>query len=302
MLITILTSFLLPIFFIGTLWKAKDKNLTDWLLKLILVTVSLLLVYLIGRWDFISYYFRYIFVILFLLAAYFSFQNIPDRQLHIPRDSKTIISMVFNLLVIGFMGYLSILSLKGFSPDQNAVALEFPFKNGTYYIGGGGNSRLINNHQVQFSQKYAIDVVKLNGYGANASLTRSSLEDHEIWGDSLFSPCDGVVLLAVDQFPDAPGANRDYKNPAGNHVVISYQGHKVVMAHFRQGSIVVASGDTVSTGQYLGKVGNSGNTSQPHLHLHIESGGGDLEILSGNGVPMTFDGKFLVRNDLVRRD
>ncbi len=302
MLVTFLISFLLPLFFIGTLWKAKDKNLTDWLLKLLLVTALLLFVYLIGRWDFLSYYFRYIFAILFLLATYFSFRNIPDRQLHIPKDGKSIFSVLFNLLIIGFMGYLSFLAVKGFSPDRDAVALEFPLKNGTYYIGGGGNSRLINNHQVQFSQRYAIDVLKLNGYGANANLFPGSLDDYEIWGDSLYSPCDGVVLLAVDQFPDAPGANRDFENPAGNHVVISYQGHKVVMAHFRQGSIVVASGDTVSSGQYLGQVGNSGNTSQPHLHLHIETGGGELEILSGNGVPMSFDGKFLVRNDLVRRN
>ncbi|MEZ7171746.1 M23 family metallopeptidase [Sporosarcina sp. OR05] len=64
------------------------------------------------------------------------------------------------------------------------------------------------------------------------------------------------------------------------------------MAHMKEGSVAVAKGDTVTTGQLLGKVGNSGNTSEPHLHIHAE--------LDGKGVPLTFDGRFLVRNQLVK--
>ena len=57
-------------------------------------------------------------------------------------------------------------------------------------------------------------------------------------------------------------------------------------------SVVVAQGDKVTTGQILGKVGNSGNTSEPHLHIHAEK--------DGKGVPITFNDRFLVRNSLVR--
>ncbi|MGI9182408.1 MAG: hypothetical protein ACR2H9_18165 [Longimicrobiaceae bacterium] len=52
---------------------------------------------------------------------------------------------------------------------------------------------------------------------------------------------------------------------------------------------------------WLGRVGNSGNTTQPHLHIHGERGGTATSILDGEGVPIRFDGHFLVRNSLVRR-
>ncbi len=54
----------------------------------------------------------------------------------------------------------------------------------------------------------------------------------------------------------------------------------------------------VREGDVLGRVGNSGDTSQPHLHLHAERGGEPGEILNGEGVPMEIAGRFLVRNSL----
>lgn len=58
----------------------------------------------------------------------------------------------------------------------------------------------------------------------------------------------------------------------------------------QKGSIVVKEGDEIKTGQALGKVGNSGNTSEPHLHIHAEK--------DGLGVPITFNNRFLVRNSV----
>ncbi|TMZ49982.1 M23 family metallopeptidase, partial [Klebsiella pneumoniae] len=54
-----------------------------------------------------------------------------------------------------------------------------------------------------------------------------------------------------------------------------------------------AEGDVVREGQLLGTVGNSGNTSEPHLHIHAEK--------DGEGVPIRFGGRFLVRNNLMRK-
>lgn len=63
-------------------------------------------------------------------------------------------------------------------------------------------------------------------------------------------------------------------------------------------SITVAAGMRVEVGDVLGQVGNSGNSSQPHLHLHAERGGEPEEILTGAGVPIELGGRFLVRNSL----
>jgi len=65
-----------------------------------------------------------------------------------------------------------------------------------------------------------------------------------------------------------------------------------------QDSIKVREGDIVNKGEILGRFGNSGKTSQPHLHIHAERGGTPGEILNGSGVPITFNERFLVRNSL----
>ena len=64
-------------------------------------------------------------------------------------------------------------------------------------------------------------------------------------------------------------------------------------------SLLVAVGDKVKTGQPIGRAGNTGNTSEPHLHIHAEKGGNEIPILKGEGIPIIFDGRFLVRNSLV---
>jgi murein DD-endopeptidase MepM/ murein hydrolase activator NlpD len=60
----------------------------------------------------------------------------------------------------------------------------------------------------------------------------------------------------------------------------------------------VKKGDPVNKGQPLCRVGNSGNTSEPHLHIHVIKTGGDL-LYEGEGVPMKFHNRFLVRNDII---
>ena len=94
--------------------------------------------------------------------------------------------------------------------------------------------------------------------------------------------------------PDLTPPHSDPAHPVGNHVALACDGHDAIvyLAHMQEGSVLVQTGDEVQTGQPLGKVGNSGNTSEPHLHIHAE--------LDGKGVPLTFDGRFLVRNQIVR--
>ena len=72
----------------------------------------------------------------------------------------------------------------------------------------------------------------------------------------------------------------------------------VLLAHMKRGSVAVKKGEVVEGGRLLGKVGNSGNTSEPHLHVHaIRTGSGST--LEGEGVPIEFDGRFLIRGSLI---
>ncbi len=124
------------------------------------------------------------------------------------------------------------------------------------------------------------------------------------FGAVVTSPCAGEVLTAQDGREDFRPPASDPEKPAGNHVVVRCAetgdgpAVDVLLAHLRQGSVAFEEGDEVSDGQWLGNVGNSGNTTEPHLHVHaVRSGSGS--VLEGEGVPIRFDGRFLVRNSLV---
>ncbi|HYO97165.1 MAG TPA: M23 family metallopeptidase, partial [Polyangiaceae bacterium] len=87
---------------------------------------------------------------------------------------------------------------------------------------------------------------------------------------------------------------------AGNHVELRCGAYHVVLAHLQRGSVAGEVGARVNVGARLGVVGNSGNTSEPHLHIHaVSARAADREqwLWKGSGVPLTFGGRFLVRGD-----
>jgi murein DD-endopeptidase MepM/ murein hydrolase activator NlpD len=106
----------------------------------------------------------------------------------------------------------------------------------------------------------------------------------------------------VDDLPDLLPGDMDRKHIAGNHIVIQFDGSEtyIGLAHLMQGSVKVKPGERVSTGQPIARVGNSGNTSEPHLHIHAKRGGNPKSMLDGAGVPMRFGGGWLIRNSIVR--
>ena len=76
--------------------------------------------------------------------------------------------------------------------------------------------------------------------------------------------------------------------PAGNHVVLDLgNGEYTLLAHLQHGSLRVRAGDHVKAGQPLGLCGNSGNTSEPHVHMHLQ----DRPKLFGDavGLPLEFE-------------
>jgi murein DD-endopeptidase MepM/ murein hydrolase activator NlpD len=100
----------------------------------------------------------------------------------------------------------------------------------------------------------------------------------------------------MNVIPDSP-VNELYKASRGmNQVVLQCGDVRVLMGHLLQGSITVQEEDWVQAGQPLGKVGNSGKSKRPHLHIQADKSSGDFDP-----VPVLFDGMFLVRNSIVVR-
>ena len=144
----------------------------------------------------------------------------------------------------------------------------------------GGDTELLNYHAPVPVQRHAYDLVIWND-GATYIGDGSENVQYYAWGQSVLAPSDGTVVEVLDGLEDlAPNMISDPSraagidpnmHPAGNHVIIQTgEGEYLLIAHFQQGTISVADGDTVRTGDVLGLVGSSGNSSEPHIHIHLQ--------------------------------
>lgn len=181
-----------------------------------------------------------------------------------------------------------------------AVQLAPPFE-GEWLVLQGGRSPLQNHHLAADNQRFALDLVRLDegrvfGDGAGNAAVHS-------WEQPLLSPTDGTVVFTRGDVEDADGLNvvSEAAEAAGNAVVIELDsGRFVVLAHLRRGTLRVRAGDRVRTGDPLARVGNSGNTTLPHLHLQVQTHR-DLWHADNRSLPFAFapGGRALARNDRV---
>lgn len=193
--------------------------------------------------------------------------------------------------------------------DIAVIDIAPPFARGTYLIGHGGSRPLFNPHLEALDptrqslrpyrgQAYALDVLRLDRLGRRArGLAPSDLEAYHIFGTAVRAPCAGEIVHAEDHHPDLPVGETDRRNPAGNHVRLACGEALLVLAHLQAESLLVSAGDAVEAGDALAAIGNSGNTSEPHLHLHAQRPGPTEAPLAGEPLQLTIDGRYLVRND-----
>jgi hypothetical protein len=147
----------------------------------------------------------------------------------------------------------------------------FPVGGRWYVVQGGG--RLLNHHTVVAAQRGAIDLVRGSYRG-----DRRRLSSYAAYGEPVVAPCAGWVVAAVDGIEDQVPGGVWPAPPYGNHVRIDNGAEIVTVAHLRPGSVAVAVGEQVRAGQFLGAVGNSGNSFAPHLHLQAERDGVGLDL------------------------
>lgn len=286
---------ILPFIFIYSLWRGSFGSKLEWLLELLTTVVFVVWVFQAGSWDWVSYYLRFVWLALLIVAVICSWKKTRALPFRTTFNSKQKLSMGIYAVLLLVFGLYNVFVFSSYTTNEQGIALTFPLNNGTYYVGQGGSHVQMNYHHTYPPQKYALDIVKLNQFGTRAGgLYPKELGKYAIYDDELYSPCNGEVLETRDDLPDLTPPNTDPERPEGNYVALSCENIDAVVyiAHMQEGSVTIEKGGKVTEGQMIGKVGNSGNTTEPHLHIHAEK--------DGVGVPIRFDDRFLVRNSLVR--
>ena len=156
-------------------------------------------------------------------------------------------------------------------PEHNATSLRLPF-DGEWYIFWGGDTKEKNYHVTNVSQRYAFDIVKTDSFGRHARTDGRRNEDFYAWEQPVLAPAAGTVVEAIDGVRDNdPGVMNPF-SAMGNSVMIMHSDSEYsVFSHFRNGSVKVKAGDKVTKGQLLGLCGNSGNSTEPHIHYHLQN-------------------------------
>jgi murein DD-endopeptidase MepM/ murein hydrolase activator NlpD len=171
--------------------------------------------------------------------------------------------------------------------------------------------------RARIAQRFAIDWVKVGPDGRTFSGDRLKNESYHAYGAHVLAVADAVVASVKDGIPEnVPGLTSravpmTLENIAGNHVILDIgKGRYVLYAHLQPNQIRVSQGQKVRRGQVIGLVGNSGNSTEPHLHLQVCDASSPLE---SEGLPFAFEsfevlggsidkrsGEMPLQNELVR--
>jgi hypothetical protein len=173
-------------------------------------------------------------------------------------------------------------------PRVASVDLEYPFT-GRWLTQNSPANRVPSHGTTVFGTSYAIDFVPVNDTGRTAPITFGSLvrpeppERFPGFGRPLLAPIEGVVAAAHDAEADHAAyrgipsigyaltqrrrAAAGWVALAGNYVLIEGEGVVVAVCHLQHGSVRVRPGQRVRIGDVLGRCGNSGNSTQPHVHV-----------------------------------
>jgi hypothetical protein len=177
--------------------------------------------------------------------------------------------------------------------EKHETRLVLPLK-GPWLVVWGGDTKDLNQHHDNRAQRYAFDLLGVGPDGQTHRGDGRANEDYYAFGRKILAPADGVVTDVISGVRDnAPGSTNPY-SAVGNAVLIQHREHEVsVLAHLKLGSIAVKVGDKVRAGQVIGLCGNSGNSSEPHLHYHLQN---TPVLQDGTGIKCSFQ-KVIVTRD-----
>jgi len=202
---------------------------------------------------------------------------------------------------------------------KSANIYSFPLA-GTWYVGAAPS--LHSHHRWAVNEEFALDLVALAGDGKTHKADGVRLDDYYGYGREVLAVADGTVVdvttngVESNEMLRKPGESPDdfdqrtrakqnellaqgYKAVIGNCVVVKHAGGEYSQyAHLKQGSVRVKAGDKVARGQVLGQLGQTGNSTEPHLHFQLTDG---PDPMYSRGIPIVFKDLPVEGLDLVGR-
>jgi len=184
------------------------------------------------------------------------------------------------------------------APKENQTPLSLPF-GGRWFVAWGGDTRKLNQHHDNPGQRYAFDFVVVDERGKSHRGDGKKNEDYYAFGREVLAPAGGLVTDVITGVREnVPGSMNPY-SALGNAVIIQHSPHEFsVLAHLKLGSIKVKAGQRVRRGQVVGLCGNSGNSSEPHLHYHLQN---TAVMQDATGIKCYFRDVLLTRDGRTKR-
>lgn len=176
------------------------------------------------------------------------------------------------------------------------TALQLPFEN-EWFVFWGGTNKLVNYHYDFEEQRYAFDFLIMKD-SSSYDGDPAKNESYYAFGENMVAPADGVVVEVENEIADnEPVGEMNAEEPLGNYVIIDHGNEEYsFLAHFKQGSIQVEKGDEIKANDVLGLVGNSGNSSEPHIHFHVAD---SPDIEDSTSIRIKLGDKELIQGDFV---
>jgi murein DD-endopeptidase len=180
--------------------------------------------------------------------------------------------------------------------DRDIVTIGPPLRGGAWLTANGPGNESGHRRALipiggmpVIAQRFAIDYVRVDTAGRTVNGDRANNANFYAQNADAIAVADGIVVATKDSIPEnVPGISSravpiTLETVGGNFVILDIGGGRYAFyAHLRPGSLRVRTGDRVRRGQLLGLVGNSGNSTEPHLHFHVADANSPL---GSEGIP-----------------
>ncbi|EJQ10029.1 M23 family peptidase [Bacillus cereus] len=204
-------------------------------------------------------------------------------------DRTLLFIVLFSIIGAWPLGWYVNIGGLAYPADVHSVTLKvvvrFPL-NERALVGWGGDRLETNYHVIKPNERWAYDILI-----PPAEVKSSKLEDYGIYGTDVLAPASGTVVSINNDEKDVVPGSDDFQSMAGNHIYLRLDesGTFLILAHLKKKSIKVREGQHVNEGEVLAQVGNSGSSSEPHLHIHHQrQDPSKVSIFLSEGLPLYF--------------